>query len=169
MTFIRIKKIKKKSGNSYEYAYLVENTWRKRPKVGTRQKVKAFLGRVYKPEIKNNKDFFSHFKIEDKDSYIKNNILSKITKDLIVWEFFKYDISDKEFFVDFENKLVRKYNNKAVLQINEGFLCDYTLRKLIGFRFKDDEHAGMTLAKAFVEAGINIPQELFVKVFEKVS
>jgi hypothetical protein len=169
MSFIRVKNIKKKSGNSYEYAYLVENKWMKRGGKGSRQKVKAFLGRVHKPVLVENKDFLEHHSIEDIDSYVKENSLSKVAQDLISWEFVKHGVSN-EFIVDFEGKVVRKYNNKAVLKMNEGFLCDHTLKKLVGFRFKEDEeHAGMALAKAFVEAGINIPQELFVKVFEKVS
>ena len=172
MVYIRIKKIKKKSGNCYEYAYLVENKWRKRVrggKAGARQKVKAFLGRVYKPVLTNDKDFLEDHGISDMGRYVNENSLKRISQDLIDWEFFKHDIGNG-FFVDFENKSVRKYKKKAVLQLNEGFLCDYTLRKLINFRFREDEHeAGIALAKAFVEAGINIPKGLFVKVFEKMS
>ena len=172
MAYIRIKKIRKKSGNSYEYAYLVENKWRKRlkgGKKGARQKVKAFLGRLHKPVLSNDKDFFEHHSIDDIDKYVKENTLKGISKDLIAWEFAKHRISN-EFLVNFDDKILRNYNKKAVLQLNEGFLCDHTLRKLVNFRFKEDEYeAGKALAKVFVEAGIKIPQELFVKVFEKIS
>ncbi|HLC96229.1 MAG TPA: hypothetical protein VJH97_02815 [Candidatus Nanoarchaeia archaeon] len=167
MVYIRIKKIKKKSGNCYEYAYLVENTWKKR-KQGARQKVKAFLGRVHKPVISNDVDFLQHHSIMDINQYVKENGLGKITRDLITWELHKHDLQN-DISIDFENRVVRRYKNKAVVQMNEGFLCDYTLKKLLGFRFKDDENAGITLAKAFVEAGIKIPEELFIKVFEKIS
>ena len=37
------------------------------------------------------------------------------------------------------------------------------------YRFDDEESAGITLARAFVEAGIKIPEQLFVKVFDKLS
>lgn len=173
MAYIRIKRIKKKSGNSYEYAYLVENKWRKRPgngKPGARQKVKAFLGRIYKPSLVNEQDFFEYVKANDVDAYVKENSLAKITRDLISWEFFKHDIDKNCIFVDFENKIVRKYRNKVAVQMNEGFLCGYTLKNLVNFRFKEaEENAGMALAKAFVEAGVKVPEELFVRVFEKVS
>lgn len=171
MSFIRTKKIKKKSGNCYEYAYLVENKWRKRlkgSKKGARQKVKAFLGRVYSLNLVNDRNFSEHYNIKDIDEYVKENSLSKITKDLVLWEFFKHDV--KDVAVDFEEIILRKDKNKIVLRMNEGFLCDCTLKKLLNFKFKEDEYdAGVVLAKVFVEAGIKIPRELFVKVFEKIN
>jgi len=43
------------------------------------------------------------------------------------------------------------------------------LKKLLHFESKGyDEKVGKDLAHAFVEAGIDIPQEAFVQVFEKV-
>jgi hypothetical protein len=52
--FFRIKKIKGK-----EYAYLVENEWKKN---SSRQKVKQYIGRVYRLAQKNNLDFISFLK-----------------------------------------------------------------------------------------------------------
>jgi len=155
MAFIRTKKIK-----SYEYAYLVENVWRKRPKKGSRQKVKAFLGRVYKPELKNDLNFVKE------EVYVRDNSFKQIVKDLVEFELLKHDV--KDFFVDFDKNLVLRNNRKVALQINEGFLCNYTLKNLINFKLEEEE-AGYSLAKAFVEAGIKVPQELFIKIFEKLS
>ncbi len=153
MSFIRVKKVK-----NFEYAYLVENVWRKRLK-STRQKVRQFLGRVYNLELKDDKEFF-----ED-EGYVGNNNYKQIVKDLVEFELLKHDA---QFFVDFEKNLVLKNGRKVALQMNEGFLCNYTLKNLANFRLSGEE-AGYSLAKAFVEAGIKVPQELFVKIFEKLS
>ncbi|MFH1641683.1 MAG: hypothetical protein ABIC04_02175 [Nanoarchaeota archaeon] len=170
MTYIRIKRIRKKSGNEYEYAYLVENKWRKRVKngkPGARQKVKEFLGRISKPELVNDVEFLNYLKIADFNEYSKNSY-RKIVMDLIEWELYKHDVREINF--DQEDNTVRKNDKKIVVQMNEGFLCDHTLRKLIIFKFKEDEYeAGMALAKVFVDAGMDIPKELFVKVYEKMN
>ena len=68
MVYIRIKKIKKK-GREYRYAYLVENRWKKRvrkgSKKGARQKVKGYLGKVHDFSRVDDKDFISHFSVDD--------------------------------------------------------------------------------------------------------
>ena len=172
MVYIRVKKFKRKNGKIVKYAYLVKSRWKKRvgkgSKQGARQKVKGFLGRVCKGTVVKDVNFFEHFKISDLDSYVKENSLRKIAEDLVGFEFVKHDVND--VYVNFDEQVVRRDGNKTVVQMNDGFLCDYTLNKLVGFRFKEDEsEAGMALAKVFVDAGIKIPEELFVKVFEKVS
>lgn len=154
MAFIRIKKIK-----GYEYAYLVENVWRKRKK-GARQKVKQFLGRIHKPELKGDMEF------SKEDEYVKNNSFRQIVKDLVEYELLKH--GSKDFIIDFDKGLVLRNDRKVALQMNEGFLCNYTLKNLMNFKLGGDE-AGYDLANAFVEAGIKVPQDLFVKIFEKLS
>ena len=62
-----------------------------------------------------------------------------------------------------------KDSKKVAIKINEGYLCNYTLSRLINFKIKEDEEVGLVLAKVFVDAGINIPKDLFVKVFEKIT
>jgi len=53
--------------------------------------------------------------------------------------------------------------------MNEGFLCSYTLARLFNFKFGIEmENEGMEFAKAFVEAGIEVPKEVFVGIFGKV-
>ena len=68
-------------------------------------------------------------------------------------------------FVDSKGKEVR-----VVIEMNEGFLCKYTISSLLNFKPSgDDEHfIGVNLAKAFLEAGLNVPKEVFVGYFEKV-
>jgi len=61
------------------------------------------------------------------------------------------------------------YGKKTVtLEMNEGFLCDFTLRRLLRFKKSGDFQKDATkLAKYFVEAGIEVPQEVFVEYYGK--
>lgn len=161
MAFFRIKKIKCK-----EYAYVVENSWKNK---GSRQKVKEYLGRVYRFEAKNNIEFMKYFSIEDLQKYIEINQKKKIIHDLVEWELFKFGISKEEFYVDFDSIRILKNKKNAVLMINEGYLCNLTLKNLVEFKTEDDEQQdGYRFARAFVESGIKVPQEIFVELFAKV-
>ena len=164
MAFIRVKKIDGK-----EYAYLVENRWYKRrhkgKNKGPRQKVSRYLGRVYKFNKEKDIDFYSFKKINDLEQYLKNNSNNKnnVFRDLIEWELFRHNINKEEFTMDYPNKkIINKSNNKEVsLKINEGFLNGFTLARLFNLKSGDSYY----LAKAFVEAGIEVPKEVFVGVF----
>jgi len=160
MAFIRIKRISGK-----EYAYLVENKWYKRgfkgKGKGSRQSVSKYLGRVFSFEKMHEEDFFSFKKIEDIKEYIINNNQDDIIKDLVRWEMFKHNIDGTEFNVNFNNKKIMKGNKEVSLRLNEGFLNSYTLRRLFNLKKEDSYY----LAKCFVEAGIEIPKEVFVGMF----
>ena len=165
--FLRIKKI-----NKIQYAYLVDNRWYKRRTKGRgkgpRQKVKKYLGRVYSFDKVEDKHFFDFKNIGNIEEYIKNNEKNDIIKDLVELELFKHKIG-KEFLINFDDKKVLKGNKEVSLAINEGFLNSYTLARLLDFKFGyDTEKAGLELAKYFVEAGIEIPKEVFVGIFGKV-
>lgn len=159
--FFRIKKVKGK-----EYAYLVHNKWRKK---GPRQKVKEYLGRVHRFNLKNEISFLEHLKIESLNEYIEKNSRNRIIKDLVEWEIFKHDIDGKEFSVDLNEQNIQKDKSNVVLMINEGFLCNLTLKNLLQFKAEGDEQEdGYRLARSFVEAGIKVPREVFVGVFSKL-
>ena len=161
MTFLRIKKIKNK-----EYAYVVENSWKRK---GSRQKVKGYLGRVHKFEFKNNVGFPEYLNIVNLQSYIENNQKNRIVHDLMEWEFFKFGISKNDFDVNLEKCSISKNRKNAVLMINDGYLCSLTLKNLIEFKPEGEEQQdGYRFARAFVEAGIKVPQEIFVALFEKL-
>ncbi len=165
MAYIRTKKIRKKSGNCYVYCYLVENKWKKRLK-NSRQKVMAFLGKLYEPKIVKDRDFSSFKSIADISSYVEQHTYKEIVQDLIEWELSRHDMGG--YSVD-EDK-VTKNKHKAVIKMNEGYLCGYTVKKLLNFRFRDDEYeAGMAFARVFVDAGIKIPKQLFVLLFQKMT
>ena len=64
---------------------------------------------------------------------------------------------------------IRKGKRNSVLAINEGFMCNLTLRNLFDFKIEnDEENDGYRLARAFVEAGIKVPQEIFIALFAKL-
>ena len=186
--FLRIKKI-----NNIQYAYLVDNRWYKRRTKdkgkGSRQKVRKYLGRVYSFDKVEDKHFFDFKKIGNIEEYIEKNGKNGVIKGLVEWELFRHNINKDEFDIDFINKKILKcsknsenflahkksrsdflVNKKEVsLAINEGFLNSYTLARLLDFKFGyDAEKAGLELAKYFVEAGIEVPKEVFVGIFGKV-
>ncbi len=160
MAFFRIKKIKGK-----EYAYLVENEWKKK---SSRQKVKNYLGRVYRFGLIENIDFMQFIKVDDFDKYINENNTKKIIKDLAEWELLRFGIDKNIFLIDLENKKVQKSGKNIALLINDGFMCGLTLKNLLEFKAEDQERDGYRFARAFVEAGIKVPQEVFIGLFGKL-
>lgn len=158
--FFRIKKVKGK-----EYAYIVENTWKVK---GSRQKVKCYIGRAYRFDLKNNIDFQQFMKITSLEDYINNNHKNKIINDIIEWELFKFGISKREFSIDLDNIKIQKNGRNAVFLLNDGFMCSLTLKNLLEFKPSDEQTDGYNLARAFVEAGIKVPQEIFVGLFGKL-
>ena len=145
--FIRIKRIK-----NAEYAYLVQNTWVKQ---GPKQKVKKYLGKVMRPEISKNMDFNNYRDIKDLKKYVEENTQFSIIRDLVDWELAKHGLDKKSL-------------KKQVMAINEGYLRPDLLNKLTTIQITSGEYEDqVALAKAFVDAGIAIPQELFVAYFQK--
>lgn len=161
MVFLRIKRIKGK-----EYAYLVENEWKRK---SSRQQVKDYLGRVYRFDLRNDIDFSQFIKSGDIKDYISKNGKNKVIKDLIEWEFFKFSINKQEFSLDLDNKKFQKGNKNIVIFVNDGFMCSYTLRNLIEFMPEGDEELdGFRFAKAFVDAGVKVPRDVFVELCQKL-
>ena len=161
MVFFRIKKIKGR-----EYAYVVENKWLRK---GSRQKVKDYIGKAYRFNLVNNINFLEYLKIEDIREYIENNNKNKIINDLIEWEFSKFGISKEEFSIDLNNMKIQKNKKDVALLINDGFMCSLTLKNLLEFKPEGDEEIdGYRFARAFVEAGIKVPQNVFVGLFGKL-
>ena len=159
--FFRIKKIKGK-----EYAYIVENEWHKK---GSRQKVKGYIGRAYRFNLLNNVDFLEYLKIQDAQNYIEKNSKNKIINDLVEWELFRFGISKQEFSIDLNSIKIQYKKKDVALLINDGFMCNLTLKNLLDFKAEGDEGIdGYRLARAFVEAGIKVPQEVFVGLFGKL-
>ena len=161
MVFFRIKKIKGK-----EYAYIVENIWKRK---GSRQKVKGYIGRVYRFDLNNNADFLKFVEAQNVDEYIGQSDIKKIINDLIEWEFFKFNIDKQQFCIELNDKKVQRNKKDIALLINDGFMCNLTLKNLFEFNIENDEdNDGYRFARAFVEAGIKVPQDIFIGLFSKL-
>lgn len=162
--YIRVKRIK-----GYEYAYLVANKWKKRgDKKGARQKVRRYLGRVLDFRAESGIGFFEFVKAEDSQKYMENNDYGQILKDLIGWEFSKRNIGE-DILVYYNKGKVQKNGKDVCVRMNNGVLCGFTLKRLFEFDGSGSEpEVGRRLARAFVEAGIDVPQDVFVALFEKV-
>ena len=160
MTFFRIKKIKGK-----EYIYMVENEWTGK---SSRQKVKGYLGKAFRFDMQRNIEFTGFWNIQDIEKYIDENKKEKIMKDLIEWEIARNGIPKEKFIIDPENKKIQSNGKDIVLIINRGFMCGFTLSNLLEFKTESEEQDVKRLARAFVEAGIKIPEELFIGLFAKL-
>ena len=159
--FFRIKKIKGK-----EYAYIVENEWQTK---GSRQKVKSYIGRAHRFGLKNEIGFLQFIKAETLESYIRNAQRHKIISDLVEWEIFKFGLSKQEFSIDLNERTIKKNGKNAVFLVNDGFMCSLTLKNLLDFKAEGDEQKdARSLARAFVESGIKVPQEVFIGLYEKI-
>jgi len=166
--FIRTKKIKK-----FEYAYKVKNKW---TKSGTRQIIVAYLGRVHKPNKTRNIDFNEFvLKYLKKDTNYSKTNFKDIVDYLIRWELYRHgfngknmEFRQKNLSLKFENNTLLHRKKSVVLAINEGFLCGETVKRILNFKAEEDEEdTGFKLANVFVDAGIKIPKDIFVAMFEK--
>src|SRR3989344_6982461 len=158
--FFRIKKVKGK-----EYAYLVENEWGKK---GSRQRVKGYIGRAYRFNLNDNIEFMQFKNIQDIGKYVDDNSFRKIICDLVEWELSRHNVDRNMFSVDLDVMKVRQNKKKAVMIINDGFFCYNTLSNLVNLKLNNNEEEGYLFARAFVEAGIKVPQEIFVALFGKL-
>ncbi len=176
VAFIRVKKFKRKDGSRVEYAYIVENKrYKRQGKV--RQKSKKYLGKVYRFDKVENSEFLEFHNIEDVKEYVGDKNHIEIMNDVLKWELsnhgFKEDEGvwkNKDCFMNIKDKKV--YNEKGndiALAFNEGLFCTHNIRKIYNFKATfSDEESGYKLAKAFVEAGLKVPKEVFVGVYEKI-
>ncbi len=170
--YIRTKKLKKE-----DYAYLVNSKWNKTKRT-SKQQFSGYLGRIYKPEKQFNIKLNSIKRIDSNESYIANTQLQEILKDVIIIDLLnhnlrqnKYIYEGQDYYVDLVKlKVYNKKFNPCVIKMNNGFLCDYTLKNLFNTlpSSTNEVEFGKKLARAFIEAGIEINQELFVLIFDKI-
>ena len=186
MTYIRLKRFKRKNGNVATYAYLVKNMWKKRvPKgseKGARQKVKGYLGKVHEFSRVGGREFISHFSINDVKGHFDEHGKDKVVRDLLRLELLNHGfietgdfyasgdlavyLSNKDFFI---KNLSEEKDRKLVIGMNEGFLCKETFEKLLGFKASGDpKEVGLALGNALLEAGLKVPTEVFVEMFNRV-
>jgi hypothetical protein len=168
MAFVRIKKIKEK-----HYAYLVENKWTKK---GARQKSIGYLGKLIPIKKKKKpilfEDLLKKQNLDLSKLSTRETILSLIQLELLNHNFKKKsEILFEKDQIQFNLNDLNVNNGKrsAVLHLNEGYMCNHTINNLMNFSSEGDEDkVGLDLAKAFVSAGITVPQEVFVNIFENI-
>lgn len=163
--YVRTKRIVSKN-SACTYAYLVKN---KRLKHRIKQKNIRYLGRVYKlsPIASNSLDS-THL---DKDKH--SIIYSLVEVELFNHGFkktnqYNFQLEDIKITLD-KTKIKNAKNKDVVLEINEGFLCEHTIKALLAFKFPnlDEKSCGICLASALLNAGIKLSPELFIKIFNK--
>lgn len=157
--FVRVKNIK---GN--RYAYLVENTWQ--PK-GSRQTVRAYLGKVIKPESSTANP------IPDIAAQTYQDAVVSLT----AWTLSNHGFQQTpeghkkdHVQVSLTAKAIRHKARNAAIEMHEGYLCDHTLNQLLNFvgEGSREEEVGHRLANTLLEAGLSVPQETFVVLFNKI-
>lgn len=159
MAYIRVKKIKGKS-----YAYLVEN---KNTSSGPRQKVKKYLGKVH--DLERKEDTVSEIKGK---GIFQNLIISELKKlgfkekgDSCIHKNLIFSCKDYSL----KRKTKSNTSKEAVISLNEGYLCSFTLQRIANFKkTKDFNKDGFTLAKYFLESGLQVSEEEFVEFYQKL-
>ncbi len=172
--FIRIKKIRQ-----YKYAYLVENRWRKAK--GARQKVKAYLGRVFTLERKASKGYRQFFQIDDLQKHISEFHIENIFRNLVYLELINHGFSPEKGKEDLLKKGTLLFHFRTLklkdtatgkdvaLELNDNFMCSFTLNKLFAFTYKPDADNYKELATVLVESGLKVENELFVLIHTKLQ
>lgn len=153
MAFIRLKRV-----GAERYAYLVDNEWT--PK-GPRQRVKRYLGK--------------YVELSSKPQEPLNTGVPATPGLLITAELRGQGFSERLKHPDLGVKVdlrlctVKAGTKNVVLGLNGGFLCSFTLRKLLHFIPTHEAVAGYSLARAFSDAGVRVSREQFVAIYRKVQ
>ncbi len=184
----RLRRTEKKREDMENPKDNTEKEIKERPKKGSRQKVSKYLGKVVRLLLiaeRKEKNFFEFIDVKNNANYLENS-KKEIINDLVRFELWKRGFENKgsecagmigneEFNFDLSTtKFIGNDGNekRIVVEMNEGFLCKYTLRSILNFKIRkdayDEREIGVELAKAFLEAGLNVPKEIFVAYFEKI-
>ncbi len=157
MTFVRTKKIGGKP-----YAYLVENRWEGGR---ARQTVTAYLGRVHEPQKTTTAT------VDLAQQSFKGAVEALINQELASHGFERREngFVRETIVVNPSDWSVNNKGKPTVIRMNEGFLCPHTLQQLTNYAHDEKDGNGMMLARRLVEAGLNVPKETFVALFEKIN
>lgn len=160
--FVRTKKV-----NGNVYAYFVKNRWLNGR---TSQTTMKYIGRVYPFGITNNVEFMQFSGLEGKSVTNK-----ELLKSLVEWELFKHGFKkEKNYWVGKGINVnpaafsFSKNGKEVALAFNEGFLSKATVQRILNFVVSEKDEDGYSFAKAFVEAGIDVPQPVFVHIFSNL-
>lgn len=162
--FIRVKHISGK-----EYAYAVENTWKKGR---SRQKVKKYLGPVVRFD-KVDERSFAEWKDVELEHYIDTTPVKKLMRELIRHTLMQYGFTGRplrreRITVDLRKGVLRG-EKQAVLAVGEGFLSKDSMRALLHVKPVEEERRGSHLASLFLRAGIPTEKLLFILIYRKIN
>lgn len=164
--FVRTKKIKRQ-----KYAYLVQNKW---VDGKVKQRVKKYLGKVFSPEKTKETPFYEHY-----SDYPRKGP-PEVIRDIVRLELINHGfailddktLSKEDVIVNVAKCKVKTKNNKnAVLVLNNSYLHNKKLKELVNFKKEEKEEEatpGTRLAKAFLEAGMNVDKEIFVQLYREI-
>ncbi|MBT3835914.1 hypothetical protein HOD05_01095 [Candidatus Woesearchaeota archaeon] len=156
MAYIRVKKISNKP-----YAYLVESQSTKR---GPRQRVKQYLGRVHTVELQENVE--SVVSGKTKKEFLQGMVVRELKRAGFTEKGKKFSFESLHFCPQ-ELTLRKKNKKEAILKLNEGYLCSFTVDRLHTFaKSKDVNKDGLLLAKYFLESGLTVNEEEFVQYYQ---
>jgi hypothetical protein len=147
MGFIRLKHV----GND-RYAYLVENTWTSK---GPRQTVTKYLGKYLE---------LPATPLLPSPSFITPGVL--LSAELKARGFTeRLRHPELKVTVNLKACTVQQERKNVVLGINSGFVCGYTLRRLLHHVPRVEVTPGYALARAFSDAGVRVSREQFVSIY----
>jgi UDP-galactopyranose mutase len=173
--FIRIKKRKNLSGKTNTYAYLVKSKRRKRSRRPPKQKVIAYLGKVIRLN-NNHQQSSTIINNQIKHSSIRKMVTGHITRLLSKNGFEKAKkglLSNKDIIIDLKSCKVRhkKTNKKLCLQVNEGFISDYTLKQVLNYTPVKglEKEVGKDLANKLLSVGLRPTEEEFLEIYSHIA
>ncbi|MDD5650546.1 MAG: hypothetical protein PHF86_09040 [Candidatus Nanoarchaeia archaeon] len=170
--YIRTKRIKKG-----EYGYLVSSKWDKRSNT-SKQKYSQYLGYIFRPQKQFNLQFKDITKVDDINNYVEKTPVNVILKNLVEVDLLNHNFRKNKDKLEIENCYVdlnnfKIFNEKlkpCVIKLNNGYLCDYTLKNLFNVlpSNTNEFEFGKKLARVLIESGISINNEMFVLLFDKI-
>ncbi len=180
--YIRTKTRKNKSGDIREYAYLVFSKRRKKSKKSPKQRVSKYLGRVIElfsapkqcQSMPINANQCQSMPInaplnptEAVKSLFETLLLSAEFQRVKKETFRRGDVE-----VDLFGLTVKSIETgqKLCIQANEGFISDYTLRKIVRYRPPEttEKEIGQDLAKRLLASGLKPSQEVFLALYYQI-
>jgi hypothetical protein len=138
----------------------VENEWTQK---GPRQKVSKYLGKYIE---------LPGAALQSPAALLRGTLITPTS--LLVSELRAHGFNEKlqhpDIKVTISLKLctVKAGKKAVVLGINGGFVCGYTLRRLIHHVPGVEVVAGYSLARAFSDAGVRVSREQFVTIYNNV-
>ena len=156
MAYIRIKKIQ-----NQEYAYLVESITTEK---GPRQKVKQYLGKVQRYVLPDEVE--KNLRLDDKREFVISLVESQLKALGFTMQDKYYEQNGFVFSATDCSFRKKKTTKEIVLTFEQGYLCTFTIQRLLSFtKSKDFNQDAYALAKYFLEAGLQISEEEFVKFY----